>query len=52
MNDFEQDNQAELPPPVPPVVQHQEPKEGGSYTRDMNTGELVKSEPAPQPEQE
>lgn len=34
-------------PPAAPVVQHAEPKEGGSYTRDINTGALVKSDHAP-----
>ncbi|MFZ3289261.1 MAG: hypothetical protein WA191_20775 [Telluria sp.] len=42
------------PPLAAPVVQHAEPKEGGSYTRNINTGALVKSELAPvhQPDQE
>lgn len=54
MSEYEQQHPAEVPPPAPAAVQHDEPKEGGSYTRDLNTGALVKAEPAPadQPEQE
>lgn len=54
MNDFEQRYQADVQPPAVPAVEHDEPKEGGSYTREPATGALVKSEPAPadQPEQE
>ncbi len=32
---------------VAPVA-HQDPTEGGSYTRDPDTGALVKNEPAPE----
>ena len=54
MNEFEQVHQAEVQPPAPPAVTHDEPKEGGSYTRDIDSGALVKAEPAAadQPDQE
>lgn len=32
--------------PAPVVVKHQEPQQGGSFTRNLSTGELVKSENA------
>lgn len=54
MKDYEQQHQADVQPSAPPAVTHDEPKEGGSYTRTIDTGALVKAEPAAadQPEQE
>lgn len=54
MNDYEDQFAEPAQPLAQPAVQHAEPSLGGSYTRDVNTGELVNNEPAPvgQTEQE
>lgn len=54
MSEYEQYLTAPVTPLASPAVHHAEPSVGGSYTRDVDTGELVKAEPAQidQPEQE
>lgn len=44
MIDAKTKQEAVAPPAPAPAVQHDEPQAGGSYTRDINTGSLVKNE--------
>lgn len=47
MNDL----QKRIPPPAPPAAQpavlHEEPQTGGSFTRNVDTGEISKNDLAP-----
>jgi hypothetical protein len=54
MNDHEEQSAVSASPPAQPVAQHAEPQQGGSFTRDLDTGALVRNKriPADQPEQE
>jgi len=51
---IDHEEQFAAPVPAQAAPQHAEPQQGGSFTRDLDTGALVRNKPIPanQPEQE